>query len=754
MRHACTTTLFAFLCSSLLWAQDPYYISINKSKGLPSNSVYDVFQDSKGFMWFATDEGLCKFDGKNFKTYTSPVLTSRSGTCIKEDKFGRIWYMNFDNKVYYIENEELKDIPQHKPHGTFSRFHVMENWLLIPQHDGIDVFDLRTMKLHQTLTLHDYLYSCGSGNTFFYQDAFKDVYRIDTTLKPVGIGHNNLLLTACDHEVAFLNDKSNNSKGYTTVNNKGEKRDVHFDFNEYLMNISFTKEFQWICTKNGCFKKQLRGKESVQHVLLGKPISNIVQDKDNNYWIGTTTEGVLFVPSVNNCFFTFAVVPQHLQVYDDHLLFGGKSNCLYDFDLITHELKETFRKDNNHEVTAFLYDPVTKKTMLSSDQLYELVDGKVKFSVPLAVKDIAKIDNKYFSVPASGVCGFYQTTDNNQFSQWDALQQTHRSNSMDREQLSSLVSSVRGKSSCYDSKKNLVYMVSNGGMFVASTKTVKEIQHNGKTIQARRIRYYNGDVIVLQNNGIILHLDENQKITEHPLMIGDEMVAVNKIVLRKNWLFLITNGKGLFVMNLDDPGGSIRNITEVSNNEDVNDIEVWNGKYLIACSGGLLMVDINRPESTQPVPILILNEIRVNNQPVAIKPGQKFKYYQNNIHISYSILSYNANLTYPLYYRINDGDWKLTPPETRALDFPSLKRGDYKIEFRLGNTDQYPIQTLEFSINRPVWRIVWFWVGAIAIIALIFYCILKWRTSLLNKKVEDLQKQLTKERNLNKLKKS
>ena len=136
MRLARTTTLFTFLCSCLLWAQDPYYISIDKSKGLPSNSVYDVFQDSKGFMWFATDEGLCKFDGKNFKTYTSPVLTSRSGTGIKEDKFGRIWYMNFDNKVYYIENEELKDIPQHQPHGSFSKFHVMENWLLIPQHDG------------------------------------------------------------------------------------------------------------------------------------------------------------------------------------------------------------------------------------------------------------------------------------------------------------------------------------------------------------------------------------------------------------------------------------------------------------------------------------------------------------------------------------------------------------------------------------------------------------------------------------------
>ncbi len=39
-------------------AQDPFYYTINNTNGLPSNSVYDIFQDSKGFMWFATQDGL------------------------------------------------------------------------------------------------------------------------------------------------------------------------------------------------------------------------------------------------------------------------------------------------------------------------------------------------------------------------------------------------------------------------------------------------------------------------------------------------------------------------------------------------------------------------------------------------------------------------------------------------------------------------------------------------------------------------
>ena len=39
--------------------------------GLPSNHVYHTIQDSKGFMWFATNRGIAKFDGVKFKVFTT-----------------------------------------------------------------------------------------------------------------------------------------------------------------------------------------------------------------------------------------------------------------------------------------------------------------------------------------------------------------------------------------------------------------------------------------------------------------------------------------------------------------------------------------------------------------------------------------------------------------------------------------------------------------------------------------------------------
>ena len=39
------------------------------SDGLPSNSVRYMYQDSKGFLWFGTLNGLSRYDGNSFLTF-------------------------------------------------------------------------------------------------------------------------------------------------------------------------------------------------------------------------------------------------------------------------------------------------------------------------------------------------------------------------------------------------------------------------------------------------------------------------------------------------------------------------------------------------------------------------------------------------------------------------------------------------------------------------------------------------------------
>ncbi len=68
-------------------------------QGLSDNRVVAICQDSKGFMWFGTSNGLNRFDGYNFINYGHISLSD--GATIYEDKRGSVWLTQSDNGELY-----------------------------------------------------------------------------------------------------------------------------------------------------------------------------------------------------------------------------------------------------------------------------------------------------------------------------------------------------------------------------------------------------------------------------------------------------------------------------------------------------------------------------------------------------------------------------------------------------------------------------------------------------------------------------
>ena len=69
---------------------------ISIEQGLSQSSVRAILQDSRGFMWFGTEDGLNRYDGYNFKTFkpdpdVSSSLSDRWINAILEDEQGLIW---------------------------------------------------------------------------------------------------------------------------------------------------------------------------------------------------------------------------------------------------------------------------------------------------------------------------------------------------------------------------------------------------------------------------------------------------------------------------------------------------------------------------------------------------------------------------------------------------------------------------------------------------------------------------------------
>ena len=66
------------------------------SDGLPSNSVRYMYQDSKGFLWLGTLNGLSRYDGNSFLTFQPEndgklSLADNRIFNITEDKHGFLW---------------------------------------------------------------------------------------------------------------------------------------------------------------------------------------------------------------------------------------------------------------------------------------------------------------------------------------------------------------------------------------------------------------------------------------------------------------------------------------------------------------------------------------------------------------------------------------------------------------------------------------------------------------------------------------
>ena len=60
--------------------------------GLPSNMIYGLYRDSKGFLWIGTDKGVVRYNGIEFERFTTDDgLPDNEIFFFHEDFEGRLW---------------------------------------------------------------------------------------------------------------------------------------------------------------------------------------------------------------------------------------------------------------------------------------------------------------------------------------------------------------------------------------------------------------------------------------------------------------------------------------------------------------------------------------------------------------------------------------------------------------------------------------------------------------------------------------
>jgi ligand-binding sensor domain-containing protein len=93
-----TAILLLSLGPATIYAQEPSprFEQFTPQSGLTSGTIYDIIQDSQGFMWFGTWNGLNKYDGYQFAAYqhnpADPTsLSHNTINTLYEDANGILW---------------------------------------------------------------------------------------------------------------------------------------------------------------------------------------------------------------------------------------------------------------------------------------------------------------------------------------------------------------------------------------------------------------------------------------------------------------------------------------------------------------------------------------------------------------------------------------------------------------------------------------------------------------------------------------
>jgi len=125
------TLVLGFSISSYhLRAQKSDYIyeQFTIRDGLPSNECHDILQDSKGYIWIATDNGVAKYDGYQFQNYgpkdglIDPVIFQ-----LTEDEQGQIWAGGLTGTLFIYTHEDDEWMPYHHQH-------LVDSLLAAPNH--------------------------------------------------------------------------------------------------------------------------------------------------------------------------------------------------------------------------------------------------------------------------------------------------------------------------------------------------------------------------------------------------------------------------------------------------------------------------------------------------------------------------------------------------------------------------------------------------------------------------------------------
>lgn len=258
--------------------------NITSEDGLSQGTVETIIQDDQGYIWLGTNDGLCRYNGYEFKIYKHDEelensITNNYIVDIKQDNSGNIWVgtanglSKIDTKTDLITNYNMNDEEKSLSHYNIGDILITKSGdVLVGTSDGLNIYNEKKDE--------------------FYRIFNKDSDLSSQFIRSLAEDENQNIWVATNNGIDKIDIKNNkNIISFKTGHGK-------FDISEndiYVVRYD-PKGYIWAgALKEGLNRidintnevKQYKNDDRDEKSLPGNYVKDILRDSSGNLWVGT-----------------------------------------------------------------------------------------------------------------------------------------------------------------------------------------------------------------------------------------------------------------------------------------------------------------------------------------------------------------------------------------------------------------------------------------------------------------------------------
>lgn len=723
-------------------SQDPVSFNYSTTNGLPSNTVYNITQDEKGYIWIAHDRGLCRYDGVSFLAFKANMPKGRSLTNLMHAQQS-IWAQDFTGNFYTPQLDSLKAFQLWsgvRPYFAVSAI-IKGKILVALGYDSIRTYD----------------FSSGKNRGFPMPGEYQTAVIAEKN-RIIFVANNSLIsfdgekidrLFSWPNKIPqlfFLQETASGFVGFTQntypfaykLTADSAVAIPLFDKGTLIQEVNATNNQIWVSTSRGahCFDKALNPMYGGHCFFRGRSISRITCDREGTYWFSSLDKGIFKVPNLETRLYAYndEAITALTHQDSENILAGTSGQRLISFSAQTGKFINLYKNEANHEIINILHEPERKVTLFCSDKIIRLKNYKFLSVVPKAGKSLVSVAQDQYVMAFSNGIGFLNFS----------ASASSLPNWADSLQFLEAMGSFRGRLVTYNPTTQVLLAATTKGLFYIKPGGKGSIYNAGQPLYAACMVEKDGYTYISTYQGAVFLLSPDLVLT--PLYTPPKNLVVNKLQCDGSHIWMLTDKGVIFYDTLSRKESSF-SIADGLPKAEYKDLLLHKNYLYIASSVGLVAFNHGLQSNNKVPPLLAIDKILVNGIPATNEGIKKLASDRNNLTIGFSVLAYKSEDELNIRYKVNNQNWQTVSAGIRNINLMALSAGTYNLTIVAENEDGVECNVplvIGFTIAAPVFLQPWFVTGAILLlfVSILWYYNQKLKRQKLDNEIKTQQMQL------------